>query len=155
MSENNEKATATMADGGSTAKTDTDNTESHGTNAGTTKASNTVAIDGATLTVSVNGLDKLWSLTGGMRIPLTHVMGATVDPGMSLAKRKAVRAPGLSVPGKHAGTFRFKDGDTEFWNVAQPEQPLVIQLRDEKYSRLVLGVADPRGTADLINGAIS
>ncbi|MDF7640503.1 hypothetical protein PT279_02710 [Bifidobacterium sp. ESL0784] len=127
------------------------NAEISDRNTDTAKASNTVTVDDTTLTVTVNGLDRLWSFTKGMKIPLTHVMGATVDPGMRLAKRGAIRTPGLSTPGKHAGTFKLEDGDTEFWNIQQPEQPLVIQLRGEKFDRLVLGVTDPRGTADAIN----
>lgn len=134
-----------------TGRSKTDSVGIPGGNTDTAKASNTVTVDDTTLTVTVNGLDRLWSFTKGMKIPLAHVMGATVDPGMRLAKRGAIRTPGLSTPGKHAGTFKFEDGDTEFWNIQQPEQPLVIQLRNEKFDRLVLGVADPRGTADAIN----
>lgn len=119
-----------------------------------TTASNAIVIAGTTLKITPNGLNKLWSLTGSMEIPLDHVAGATVDPGFTMSARKAIRTPGLSLPGKKAGTFTFLDGDVEFWNIAQPEQPLVIQLRDEKFDRLVLGVADPRQTADAINEAI-
>ncbi|WEV74432.1 hypothetical protein OZX74_02510 [Bifidobacterium sp. ESL0798] len=131
------------------------NAEISDRNTDTAKASNTVTVDDTTLTVTVNGLDRLWSFTKGMKIPLAHVMGATVDPGMRLAKRGAIRTPGLSTPGKHAGTFKFEDGDTEFWNIQQPEQPLVIQLRNEKFDRLILGVADPRDTADAINNLLT
>ncbi|WEV68132.1 hypothetical protein OZX72_03915 [Bifidobacterium sp. ESL0769] len=116
--------------------------------------SNTVTIEGKTLKVVPNGLNKLWSLKGNLEIPLTHVAGATLDPGFNMSGRQAFRDPGLATPDKKAGTFKFPDGDVEFWNIAQPEQPLVIQLRDEKYNRLVLGVADPRQVADVINAAI-
>ncbi|WEV47450.1 hypothetical protein OZX62_04065 [Bifidobacterium sp. ESL0690] len=119
-----------------------------------TTGSNTVTIEGKTLKVVPNGLNKLWSLKGNLEIPLAHVAGATLDPGFNMSGRRALRDPGLSIPGKNAGTFKFPDGDVEFWNIAQPEQPLVIQLRNEKFNRLVLGVADPRQVADVINAAI-
>lgn len=122
--------------------------------AANTTASNTIEIAGTTLKITPNGLNKLWSFTGSMEIPLDHVAGATVDPGFTMSERKAIRTPGLSAPGKKVGTFKFPDGDVEFWSIAQPEQPLVIQLRDEKFDRLVLGVADPRQTTDAINEAI-
>ncbi|WEV42531.1 hypothetical protein OZX57_03650 [Bifidobacterium sp. ESL0682] len=116
--------------------------------------SNTVTIEGKNIKVVPNGLNKLWSFKGNLEIPLAHVAGATVDPGFNMSGRRAFRNPGLATPGKRAGTFKFPDGDTEFWNIKQPEQPLVIQLRDEKYDRLVLGVHDPRQVADAINAVI-
>ncbi|MDF7665187.1 hypothetical protein [Bifidobacterium sp. ESL0745] len=116
--------------------------------------SNTVTIEGRTLKVVPNGLNKLWSFKGNLEIPLSHVAGATLDPGFNMSGRRAFRNPGLATPGKKAGTFKFPDGDTEFWNIAQPEQPLVVQLHDEKFDRLVLGIADPRQVADAINAAI-
>ncbi|WEV73052.1 hypothetical protein [Bifidobacterium sp. ESL0790] len=118
------------------------------------KGSNTVTIEGKTLKVVPNGLNKLWSFKGNLEIPLAHVAGATLDPGFNMSGRPAFRDPGLATSGKKAGTFKFPDGDIEFWNIAQPEQPLVIQLHDEKFDRLVLGVADPRQAADAINAAI-
>lgn len=118
------------------------------------KGSNTVTIEGRTLKVIPSGLNKLWSLTGNLEIPLAHVAGATLDPGFNMSGRGAFRDPGLATSGKKTGTFKFPDGDIEFWNIAQPEQPLVIQLHDEKFDRLVLGVADPRQVADAINAAI-
>ncbi|WEV68695.1 hypothetical protein OZX73_05235 [Bifidobacterium sp. ESL0775] len=116
--------------------------------------SNTVTIEGTTMKVIPKGLNKLWSLKSNLKIPLAHVAGATVDPGFNMSGRRAFRDPGLATSDKKAGTFKFPDGDIEFWNITQPEQPLVIQLRDEKFDRLVLGVADPRQVADAINAAI-
>ncbi|KFI46634.1 hypothetical protein GA0061078_0386 [Bifidobacterium bohemicum] len=118
------------------------------------KASNTVTLADETLHVTVNGLDKVWSFTSGLEIPLAHVMGATIDRGILDDLHGSFRSPGLATSGKKTGTFRLADGDVEFWNIKQPEQPLVIQLHDEKYDRLVLGVADPRAVTDAINAAI-
>jgi hypothetical protein len=113
---------------------------------------NTVTLTESALTVEPRGLDKLWSFTRRLEIPLAHVRGATFDPGAN-DEPKGLRAPGLAVPGKWAGTFS-RDGDRSFWNVSAPGATIVIELADEHYTRLVLTTADPRGTVDGINAAI-
>ena len=42
---------------------------------------NTVTITDTTLSVEPHGLDKMWSYTSRLEFPLTHVRGATHDPG--------------------------------------------------------------------------
>ena len=113
---------------------------------------NTITLTETDLVVEPKGLDKLWSFTRRLSIPLAHVRGATFDPGVN-EEPKGIRAPGLAVPGKWAGTFT-KDGDTSFWNVSTPGATIVIELSDEHYTRLVLTAAEPRAVVDTINLAL-
>lgn len=113
-----------------------------------------VAIDGDTLVVVIEGLDKLWALKSRLTIPLSNVRGATIDPGIS-HEYKGIRAPGTHFPGViTAGTFRL-DGEWVFWDVHNPTKAIVIQLADERYARLVIEVDDPRAAVALIEGAIA
>ncbi|TKV61379.1 hypothetical protein FDO65_07250 [Nakamurella flava] len=112
---------------------------------------NEITLTAEELVVEPRGLDKLWSFTRELRIPLTHVRGATADPGV-VDEPRGIRAPGLAVPGKYAGTFH-RGGEATFWNVSDPRDNLVVELRDEKYVRLVLTVADPTGEERRINAA--
>ncbi|GAA1654552.1 hypothetical protein [Actinoplanes couchii] len=113
-----------------------------------------VRIDGSTLVVEVRGLDKLWALKSRLEIPLVNVSGATADPGID-REPKGLRAPGAHIPGViTAGTFH-RDGEKVFWDVKNPQNAVVIALRDETYARLVVEVADPRATVALIEGAIT
>ena len=118
--------------------------------------STSVTLTADALVIKPIGLDKLWSFTRQLTIPLQHVRGATLDPHAA-AEPKGLRHPGLAVPGKWAGTFT-KDGDTCFWNVssrrAGHQRTVVIQLDQQEYQRLYLTVADPRGTVDAINAAL-
>jgi hypothetical protein len=57
----------------------------------------TVSIDGDTLDISVEGLDKLWTLKSRLSIPLAHVRGATADPGI-VGEPKGWRGPGTHLP---------------------------------------------------------
>lgn len=113
---------------------------------------NDITITADELIVEPRGLDKLWSFTRELRIPLAHVRGATADTGVADEPR-GLRAPGLAVPGKYAGTFH-RDGEATFWNVSDPRHNLVVELQDEKFRRLVLTVADPSGEERRINAAV-
>lgn len=111
-----------------------------------------VSIDGDTLTVRMEGLDKLWALKSQLSIPLANVRGATQDPGI-IHEHKGIRAPGTHVPGIiTAGTFHV-DGERVFWDVHDSTKAVVIELADERYARLVIEVDDPAATVALIESA--
>lgn len=83
---------------------------------------------------------------------LSHVRGAAFDPGAN-HEPKGLRAPGLAIPGKWAGTFH-RDGEKAFWNVSAQGATVVIELEDEHFDRLFLTVNDPRVLVDRINSAM-
>jgi len=69
--------------------------------------------------------------------------------------RKGLRAPGTHIPRViTAGTFH-QDGERTFWNVRDGDKAVVIQLRNEKYTRLVVEVDDPRETVALVERALA
>lgn len=102
------------------------------------------------LVVHVRGMDQLWALKSRLEIPLSHVVGAEVDPELAREWHKGIRASGTHVPGViTAGTF-YQEGERVFWDVHDPEKAVVIQLQEERYARLVIEVEDPRATAAAI-----
>jgi hypothetical protein len=112
-----------------------------------------VSIDGDTLVIEMEGLDKLWALKSRLAVPLANVRGATADPGIA-REPNGIRAPGTHLPGViTAGTFHL-DGGKVFWDVHDPARAVVIELADERYRRLVIEVDDPRTTVELIERAI-
>lgn len=113
---------------------------------------NTITIIKDQLVVEPVGLDKMWSFTGSLRIPLGQVRGATHDPGMR-NEPKGIRAPGLRIGQKLSGTFHT-GGEKQFWNVSGYENVIVIELAGQEYNRLILSVDDPTGTVDQINSAL-
>lgn len=111
-----------------------------------------VSIDGDTLVVEIEGMDKLWALKSRLEIPLANVRGATVDPGV-IKEPKGIRAPGSHLPGViTAGTFHI-DGERVFWDVRDAAKTVVIELHNERYARLIVQVADPRAAVALIERA--
>ncbi|MEU7874346.1 hypothetical protein [Dactylosporangium sp. NPDC049140] len=114
----------------------------------------TVNIDGDTLVVEIEGLDKLWALKSRLAIPLANVRGATADPGIAREPR-GIRAPGAYIPNViTAGTFHL-DGEKVFWDVHDARKAVVIELADERYARLVIEVEDPRAVVALVEKAVS
>lgn len=113
--------------------------------------STTVKLSSETLIVEPTGLDKMWSFTSRLIIPLDHVRGATHDPGMK-SEPKGWRGPGLRLGDKLSGTFHA-DGARQFWNVDGYDNVVVIELTDTDYQRLIVSVDQPRELVDAINTA--
>ena len=109
-----------------------------------------VSITDSKLTIEVQGWDKLWSLTSRLEIPLEHVND--VRPADDVVE--GIRLPGTHVPGViTAGTF-VHEGNCVFWDVHDPTNAIALDLRDERYSKLVIEVADPTETIDAIKHAL-
>ncbi|MEU6861529.1 hypothetical protein AB0B28_21955, partial [Glycomyces sp. NPDC046736] len=50
---------------------------------------------------------------------------------------------GSNIPGVvNVGSF-MREGRRDFWDVADPERAIVVELSGAKYDRLLLEVADP------------
>jgi len=106
------------------------------------------------LTLHVLGADKLWALKSSLEIPLAHVAGVRADPEAARGWYHGMRMPGTNVPGViTAGTF-YQDGKRVFWDVHHPEKTIVIDLHDERFSQLVVEVADPAAAVQLIQTAM-
>ncbi|WP_326553342.1 hypothetical protein [Micromonospora sp. NBC_01813] len=104
------------------------------------------------LVVEPVGLDKVWSFTRRLRIPLSQVEGAFFDPSVK-DEPKGWRGPGLHLPGKLSGTFH-SGRKRQFWNVSGYDRAIVVTLHPtERFNRLVLTVDNPREVVDTINGA--
>ncbi|MDJ0337047.1 hypothetical protein [Cryobacterium sp. PH31-O1] len=104
------------------------------------------------LVVEPRGLDRLWSFTRRIEIPLTQVSGAFFDPTV-IDDPQGIRFPGLHLPRKVAGTF-YTNGKRQFWNTVGLEKAIVVELdAAQRFDRLVLTVVNPLGQVDMINAA--
>lgn len=114
---------------------------------------NTITITSGDLVVEPKALDRLWALRKEVRIPLSAVTGATFDPNAT-SMPKGIRAPGLGLPWKWAGTF-YRDQEKHFWNAAKGENTIVISAKDAEFDRVFVSVKDPRAVVDAINAAVA
>ena len=109
-----------------------------------------LTISGGNLLLNVRGADKLWAFKSSLEIPLQHVDGIRADPDIARGWWHGFRIPGTNVPGViTAGTF-YQDGKRVFWDVHNPDNTVVIELRDERYNQLVVEVADPNAAVALL-----
>jgi hypothetical protein len=107
-----------------------------------------------TLIVHVQGMDRLWSLKSRLEIPLSHVVDAEASPEVAQGWWQGIRTGGTHLPGViTAGTFH-QEGERVFWDVHDPENTVMIRLRDERYNRLVIEVEDPPATVAAIREAL-
>lgn len=107
-----------------------------------------------TLVIHAQIRDRILTFRSRLEIPLTYVAGAEVDPEIARARWKGFESSGLQVPQIGAVSSVYKDGGRVFWNVHHPEKTVVIQLRDEKYTQLVIEVKEPAAMVATIQRAI-
>lgn len=114
-----------------------------------------LSISGDTLVLHVRGADRLWAFKGSLEIPLQHIVAIRADPSIARGWWHGLRFPGTNIPGViTAGTF-YQDGNKIFWDVHDPDKTVVIELKDERYDKLIVEVAEPNTAVDLVKAALS
>lgn len=102
------------------------------------------------LVLHVRGADKFWALKSTLEIPLQHIAEVHVDPKIARGWWHGMKLIGTEMPGVlHAGTF-YQHGHRIFWDVHDPDNTIVIELRHERYGELIVEVADPAAAVQLI-----
>ncbi|MBI4556415.1 MAG: hypothetical protein HY706_02435 [Candidatus Hydrogenedentes bacterium] len=115
-----------------------------------------VNVVGDKLSVRVLGLHQFWALKKRIELPLAHVVRAqSADPSMTTwGWWKGWRCPGTYLPGVIvAGTFYCR-GQRIFWDVCNPRNAIVIELKEERYQKLIIEVASPAATIEVIRKAV-
>jgi len=114
-----------------------------------------IEIRDGSLVVWLRGWDGVWALRRRIAVPLVHVGGADVAPPDAARRPDGLRLGGTSWPGKIvAGTY-WRPGERTFWCVRDPAQTITVELRHERYARLVLQVADPPAAVASIRRALA
>ncbi|MFC5996789.1 hypothetical protein ACFQE5_21510 [Pseudonocardia hispaniensis] len=108
--------------------------------------------DGQDLVLELTLGEKIWSLHGNLRMPLSAVRDVSVVPA-PLAAVRGLRAPGLAVPFRtKIGTWRRRGAKS--FAVARAGRPAVrVVLADMPFEELVVSVDEPERVArDLRRG---
>src|SRR5579862_735310 len=113
-----------------------------------------LSVSDGNLMLHVRGADKLWAFKSSLEIPLAHVAEIRADPSIAHGWWHGIRMPGTHIPDViTAGTF-YQDGKRVFWDVHNPDNTIVIDLRDERYNELVIEVAEPLAAVALVKAAM-
>jgi hypothetical protein len=113
-----------------------------------------VELTSTSLIVHIRGADRFFAMKSQFEVPLQHI--TSVDSAADEARRvwHGLRVGGTNIPGViTAGRF-VEHGEWAFWDVHDPRRAIAIQLRDESYAKLVIGVEDPAATSEAIRAAI-
>ncbi len=114
-----------------------------------------LSISDGNLTLHVRGADKLWALKSSLEIPLRHIAEIRADPAIARGWWHGLRMPGTNIPGViTAGTF-YQHGERVFWDVHNPDNTIVIELKDEQYKQLIVEVADPKAAVELVKAGMA
>jgi hypothetical protein len=93
------------------------------------------------VTFDVQGIHKVWALKSDITVARDHITH------VERFEKSRHRVSGLRFPGTHvptlitAGTYLTREG-THFWDVVHPEKSIVVHLKNEKYTRIVVEVED-------------
>jgi hypothetical protein len=113
-----------------------------------------LSITDGNVVLHVRGADKLWALKSSLEIPLAHITEVRADPTIAHGWWHGIRMPGTNIPGVlTAGTF-YHDGKRVFWDVHNPDNTIVIGLRDERYNEIIVEVADPEAAVELLKAVL-
>jgi hypothetical protein len=113
-----------------------------------------LSISGGNLVLHVRGADKLWAFKSSLEIPLAHIAQIRADPDIARGWWHGLRMPGTNVPGVlTAGTF-YHEGKRVFWDVHNPDNTVVIELKDERYNELIVEVADAEATVQVVKAVL-
>jgi hypothetical protein len=97
----------------------------------------------------IKGLHKLWAFKNEIRIPNEHIIKAYQDE-KQLQDWYALKLIGTNMPYVlNAGTF-YHHGGIIFMDVAHKQNAVIIDLKDEKYTQLIIEVADPKEAIQLL-----
>lgn len=114
-----------------------------------------IEVAGDRLVIRLDRADRLWSFRSELEVPLAHVRGAQVDPDQARPTWSGLPIRGDNgLPGMIAAGQVREEGHWAFWDVHDPERAVIIDLADERYTRLVIEVDDPFATAANINQAL-
>ena len=111
-----------------------------------------VSISSGKLIIDVQGLHKIWALKSRLEIPIEHISGVRRAADERV---KGIRLPGTSIPGLiTAGTYYEANEKPVFWDVCEQEKAIAIDLQDERFSTVVIEVADPEASIREILNAL-
>ena len=109
-------------------------------------------VDGA-LNIELSGAEKFAALSGSLSFPMSHVHSVKVDE--KVVDHLGLRAPGVHLPGVIAAGTYYHDGDRQFVYWHHDEIAVVVNLTDEKYDQLILGVPGSKADAEALVARLS
>jgi hypothetical protein len=102
-----------------------------------------LSVNESNLFIAIKGIDVFLTCKSRMNIPLKNIVSVTPYKGEYNTCFKGIRAPGVNIPGfVTAGTF-YQKGQKIFWDVKNSSKSIMIELKDNSFTRLIIEVDNP------------
>lgn len=114
-----------------------------------------VVVTGDRLVVRFPGASALLAFRKPLEVPFGHIVGAERAGASEVEPRRGFLFIGQRLPSSiTAGRARHQGGRV-FCNVSDPGRAITISLRNERYARLIVDVAEPDRTLAAVREALA
>lgn len=103
--------------------------------------SNVISINQLDMEINPLGFNKILGFKGKFSIPFAHIKNVSMNYGI-LNGGGGWRLAGTSFFGKNVGLYS-KNGIKAYINLKKNELPILIEVVDEEFDQLVLGIENP------------
>ncbi|HVC40895.1 MAG TPA: hypothetical protein VND54_02845 [Candidatus Saccharimonadales bacterium] len=114
-----------------------------------------VALTDGNVTVRFPGASALLEFKRPLEIPIDHVLGVERASEEAREQRQGIFGLGAWLPSVITAPRFHHPRGSMLWNVSDPANAIVIELREDHHSRVVIDVADPDETIATIRAAIA
>lgn len=102
-----------------------------------------LSVKESNLFIAIKGIDVFLTCKSKMNIPLKNIVSVAPYKGEYNTCFKGIRAPGVNIPGcVTAGTF-YQKGQKIFWDVKNCNKSIMIELKNNSFTRIIVEVDDP------------
>lgn len=113
-----------------------------------------VTVKPASVSVELTPSEAFWGFHKSIEVWAPNVIGAQ-PLDKSWIRTLGMRIPGAAIPGLFIlGTYKWR-GDNAYVSWTRGTQPLQINLKNHKYSRIIVGVPNAQALAEEINDAVT
>jgi len=114
-----------------------------------------IRVENDQLVITMQGARKFLTLKSEVTINLDSVIGVTVGLSWKDLPRTFDKILGTNSNMFYYGGKFKQDGDKVFYDLKKSEDAVVIELKDEEFKQLIIGVDDPEATVELIQKALN
>jgi len=114
-----------------------------------------IRIENDQLVITIQGARKFFALKSEVTINIDSVTGVTIGLNWKDLPRTFDKILGTNSNIFYYGGKFKQDGDKVFYDLKKREDAIVIELKDEEFKQLIIGVDDPAATVELIQNALN
>ena len=102
-------------------------------------------IEGNVAVFEIRGQEEFWTIATRIEVPLEHITKVSLGQGVDRQVWHGVQSPAMRVRGPIATGSLYRTGRRTFWDVADGDRALVVDLRSPSGAKHQLIVEVDRG----------